>query len=154
MNRRWCSIPPVPPLSVNPTTPILPLWIIAVLRLFWRNLVPQADHAIGYNQKKPAKPRTLTMESTDGRACRGSSDVRIVAVVDVWDAMRSDRPYRTGRPDEQVREHIRALVGTHFDPRVVTCFSIWSTRPPLQAAIALRASRSNTRWCVGLSGKG
>ncbi len=47
---------------------------------------------------------------------------RIFAVVDVWDAMRSDRPYRAGRPDEQVREHIRALAGTHFDPRVVSMF--------------------------------
>jgi hypothetical protein len=47
---------------------------------------------------------------------------RIFAVVDVWDAMRSDRPYRAGRPDEQVREHIQALAGTHFDQRVVHVF--------------------------------
>jgi len=53
---------------VNPTTPILPLWIIAVLRLFWRNVVPQAGRAIGYNQKKSAKSRIITRDSTDGRA--------------------------------------------------------------------------------------
>jgi len=47
---------------------------------------------------------------------------RIFAVVDVWDAMRSDRPYRTGAPEEQVRAHLRALAGTHFDPDVVPVF--------------------------------
>jgi PAS domain S-box-containing protein len=47
---------------------------------------------------------------------------RIFAVVDVWDAMRSDRPYRKGRPDAEVHEHIRSLSGTHFDPQVVQVF--------------------------------
>jgi PAS domain S-box-containing protein len=44
---------------------------------------------------------------------------RIFAVVDVWDALRSDRHYRTSWPLERVREHLRSLSGTHFDPRVV-----------------------------------
>jgi len=47
---------------------------------------------------------------------------RIFAVVDVWDAMKSDRPYRPGWTDEKVREHIRTLAGTHFDPQVVEVF--------------------------------
>lgn len=47
---------------------------------------------------------------------------RIFAVVDVWDAMRSDRPYRKGIPAEEVRDHIRSLAGTHFDPKVVEAF--------------------------------
>jgi putative nucleotidyltransferase with HDIG domain len=47
---------------------------------------------------------------------------RVFAVVDVWDALRSDRPYRQAWPEEQVREHIRNLSGTHFEPRVVTAF--------------------------------
>jgi len=47
---------------------------------------------------------------------------RIFAVVDVWDALRSDRPYRPAWPEDQVREHIRGLSGTHFDPRVVQAF--------------------------------
>ncbi len=41
------------------------------------------------------------------------------AVADVWDALRSDRPYRPAWPADTVREHIRSLAGTHFDPRVV-----------------------------------
>ena len=48
---------------------------------------------------------------------------RIFAVVDVWDALRSDRPYRAGWPEEQVLEHIRGLSGTQFDPQVVAAFA-------------------------------
>ncbi len=44
---------------------------------------------------------------------------RIFAVVDVWDALRSDRVYRNSWSVEKVREHLRSLAGTHFDPRVV-----------------------------------
>jgi len=47
---------------------------------------------------------------------------RIFAIVDVWDALRSDRPYRAAWGEERVREHIRSLSGTHFDPRVVKAF--------------------------------
>jgi len=47
---------------------------------------------------------------------------RIFSVVDVWDALRSDRPYRPAWPEEKVRHHIRALSGTDFDPRVVEVF--------------------------------
>jgi putative nucleotidyltransferase with HDIG domain len=47
---------------------------------------------------------------------------RIFAVVDVWDALTSDRPYRPAWTKEKTREHIRASSGTHFDPRVVEVF--------------------------------
>ncbi len=42
--------------------------------------------------------------------------------MDVWDALRSDRPYRKGWPEEKVREYIREQAGKHFDPRVVDAF--------------------------------
>lgn len=47
---------------------------------------------------------------------------RIFAVADVWDALRSDRPYRPGWPVDKIREHIRAQAGKHFDPQVVNVF--------------------------------
>lgn len=47
---------------------------------------------------------------------------RLFAIVDVWDALRSDRPYRKGWSEEQVLHHIEALSGSHFDPLVVTAF--------------------------------
>ena len=47
---------------------------------------------------------------------------RIFAVVDVWDALLSARPYRPAWPRKKVEEHIRSLVGTHFDAGVVEMF--------------------------------
>jgi response regulator RpfG family c-di-GMP phosphodiesterase len=47
---------------------------------------------------------------------------RMFAVVDVWDALLFDRPYRKGWPEEQVLAHIRAQSGRHFDPQVVDIF--------------------------------
>jgi PAS domain S-box-containing protein len=47
---------------------------------------------------------------------------RIFAVVDVWDALESDRPYRSAWPRERIEKHIRSLSGTHFDPAVVGVF--------------------------------
>jgi putative nucleotidyltransferase with HDIG domain len=47
---------------------------------------------------------------------------RIFPVIDVWDALISDRPYRKALPREEVRAHIRADAGKHFDPRVVETF--------------------------------
>ncbi|HET7079493.1 MAG TPA: HD domain-containing phosphohydrolase [Chloroflexia bacterium] len=47
---------------------------------------------------------------------------RIFAVVDVWDALRSDRPYRPAWSEAQVRDHLESLAGIHFDPRVVATF--------------------------------
>jgi len=47
---------------------------------------------------------------------------RLFAVVDVWDALSSDRPYRKGWPIERVLNHIRDGAGQHFDPAVVEAF--------------------------------
>jgi len=47
---------------------------------------------------------------------------RIFAVVDVWDALTSDRPYRKAMLREQVLKIIQKDSGTHFDPRVVQVF--------------------------------
>jgi putative nucleotidyltransferase with HDIG domain len=47
---------------------------------------------------------------------------RLFAVVDVWDALRSDRPYRPAWSEEKVREYIQGQAGKHFDERVVEEF--------------------------------
>ena len=59
---------------------------------------------------------------------------RIFAVVDVWDALRSDRPYRAGWPEEKVREHIRSLSGRQCDPTVVDAFLALDPAGPGTAA--------------------
>lgn len=47
---------------------------------------------------------------------------RLFAVVDIWDALRSDRPYRPSWPEDRVMEHIGQLTGGHLDPRAVELF--------------------------------
>lgn len=47
---------------------------------------------------------------------------RIFSVVDVWDALTSDRPYRKAWPFEKARDHIRQVRGQHFDPQVSDAF--------------------------------
>lgn len=47
---------------------------------------------------------------------------RIFALVDVWDALRSDRPYRPAWPKEQVVEYIQDLKGRQFDPQLTDQF--------------------------------
>jgi HD-GYP domain-containing protein (c-di-GMP phosphodiesterase class II) len=47
---------------------------------------------------------------------------RIFAIVDVWDALRSDRPYRKAWTVRKTLKHIRSLTGVHFDPEVVEQF--------------------------------
>ncbi|HSK89410.1 MAG TPA: HD domain-containing phosphohydrolase [Anaerolineales bacterium] len=47
---------------------------------------------------------------------------RLFAVVDVWDALTSDRPYRKAWSEEEARTYIREQSGKHFDPQVVELF--------------------------------
>jgi HD-GYP domain-containing protein (c-di-GMP phosphodiesterase class II) len=47
---------------------------------------------------------------------------RIFAVVDVWDAVTSDRPYRKAISKAEALEIIRSGSGSHFDPQVVFAF--------------------------------
>lgn len=48
---------------------------------------------------------------------------RIFSVVDVWDALKADRPYRPAWEDKKVREYILNSSGTQFDPQVVDAFT-------------------------------
>ncbi len=48
--------------------------------------------------------------------CRGA---RILAVADVYDALYSERPYRSGWPQEKVINYLRKNSGTAFDPDIV-----------------------------------
>jgi HD-GYP domain-containing protein (c-di-GMP phosphodiesterase class II) len=47
---------------------------------------------------------------------------RIFAVVDVWDALTSDRPYRFAWPKNKASEYIQMESGKHFDPMMVKAF--------------------------------
>jgi HD-GYP domain-containing protein (c-di-GMP phosphodiesterase class II) len=62
---------------------------------------------------------------------------RIVAVCDAFDAMVSDRPYRTAMSHEDAIEELRRCSGSQFDPAVVAAFcEAWSERRTRQPAAA------------------
>jgi len=60
-------------------------------------------------------------------------EARVVAVVDVFDALSSDRPYKRAFPEEKCHQIIREGAGTQFDSQVVEAFfrhtgDIWAIR--------------------------
>jgi HD-GYP domain-containing protein (c-di-GMP phosphodiesterase class II) len=50
-------------------------------------------------------------------------EARIFTVVDAYDAMTSDRPYRKARPPEVAMDEIERNAGVQFDPIVVEAFT-------------------------------
>lgn len=47
---------------------------------------------------------------------------RIVAVADIYDALTSERSYKSAWSHGEALEYLRGLVGTHLDPRVLSAF--------------------------------
>src|SRR3954452_7642839 len=47
---------------------------------------------------------------------------RIISVVDCFDSVREDRPYRRGMTREEAKSLLLRGAGTHFDPKVVNLF--------------------------------
>ena len=80
-------------------------------------LVPALDIPYCHHEKWDGTgyPRGLKGEEIPTAA-------RIFAVVDVWDALTSDRPYRKAWSRQEALEHIREQGGKHFDPKVVQAF--------------------------------
>lgn len=81
------------------------------------------------NLKAAAKIARYHHERWDGsgypRGLKGKSipvEVRIFAVVDVWDALISRRPYRKAWPEKEAFDYIVENSGKLFDPAVVEAF--------------------------------
>ncbi len=47
---------------------------------------------------------------------------RIFSVVDIWDALLSDRPYRNAWTQDEVIKYLNTIAGTHLDPTIVEIF--------------------------------
>lgn len=59
------------------------------------------------------------------RRLRGTEipvNARLFAVVDVWDALSSNRPYRTAWPQRQVLDYIQHQSNKHFEPEITSAF--------------------------------
>ncbi len=60
-------------------------------------------------------------------------ECRILAIVDAYDAMTNDRPYRKGMPHSQAIAELLRQSGTQFDPHLVSAFlKLWQTKSGLR----------------------
>ncbi|MEX0750533.1 MAG: HD domain-containing phosphohydrolase, partial [Dehalococcoidia bacterium] len=60
-------------------------------------------------------------------------EARIFSIVDAYDAMTSDRPYRAAMSHEEAMTEVRANCGSQFDPHVVDSFErLMASRPDLR----------------------
>lgn len=78
-----------------------------------------------------------------------SLGARVLAVIDVYDALVSDRPYRRAWSNEMALRYLRAEAGKSFDPRVVEalaeavengCADACSDAAPLPSVLAIPGS--------------
>jgi PAS domain S-box-containing protein len=57
---------------------------------------------------------------------------RIFSVVDVWDSLQSERPYRPAWPAGQALDYLRQQAGVAFDPQVIEQFVRLLAEPPAE----------------------
>lgn len=100
----------------------------------WRDMRRHPDSAVQMLSAIPDLQPALTIpychhENWDGtgypRGLKGEEiplEARIFKVVDVWDALTSERIYREAWPKDEVINYIRERRGTEFDPEVVDFF--------------------------------
>jgi HD-GYP domain-containing protein (c-di-GMP phosphodiesterase class II) len=88
-------------------------------------------------------------ERVDGtgypRGLRGEElpiEARVIAVADAYDAMTTDRPYRSAMSWESTRAELRAGAGTQWDARVVDAFIAMVDREPATERVALAPARA------------
>jgi HD-GYP domain-containing protein (c-di-GMP phosphodiesterase class II) len=70
-----------------------------------------------------------------------STDARILCVADIFDALRSSRPYRAGLPVERVLEIMGREVGTALDASCVDALRAVVDRPAAEAPPEVPAAR-------------
>lgn len=78
----------------------------------------RAAEIIGQHQERydgTGYPRGLQQDEI-------SMEARIITVVDAWDAMRTDRPYRDALSREEAKQELKENAGTQFDPEIVDLF--------------------------------
>lgn len=80
-------------------------------------LQPALDIPYGHHEKWDGSGYPLGLKGTDIPYA-----ARIFAVIDVYDALIMDRPYRVAWERERVLDYLKEESGAHFDPDVVDAF--------------------------------
>jgi ribonuclease P protein subunit RPR2 len=102
--------------SVMQTHPVIGTQIVAPMRF-----LGEAVEVIAHHHEKfdgSGYPRGLRADDIPLAA-------RIFAIVDAFDAMTTDRPYRPSMPADEALEEIVRCSGRHFDPDVVEAFLLF-----------------------------
>lgn len=100
-------------------------WDIMEKHTAWgREMLSEAEHL-----RRVGEIVEQTHERVDGRGYPNelekeeiSLEARIIAVVDAWDAMRTDRPYRDALSREEAIRELKENKGSQFDSRLVEIF--------------------------------
>jgi len=90
----------------------------AAMRVSFEPRIKVAAEIAGYHHER--WDGTGYPEGRSGDAIPISA--RIVAVADVYDAIRSERPYKPAHGREAAASYVRDNASLHFDPRVVAAF--------------------------------
>jgi HD-GYP domain-containing protein (c-di-GMP phosphodiesterase class II) len=72
----------------------------------------------------------------------------IIGVVDAFDTITSDRPYRRGRPKEDAMEELLRCSGAQFNPLVVGAFFMYASRDDNQLASLPTESSEKSKGAV------
>jgi diguanylate cyclase (GGDEF)-like protein len=80
-------------------------------------LEPVADLILKHHEKWDGSGYPLGLEKTEIPV-----ECRILAIVDAYDAMTNDRPYRKAKSDSEALQEIERYSGRQFDPELVKVF--------------------------------
>ncbi|GEM_PF-6244275 len=100
------------------------LWNVPELRGAARIVEQEHERWNGTGYPKGLKGASIKLEA------------RIIAIADVYDALTSDRPYRTAEPPEQALAVLEGLAGTELDPSLVKAFVEVSRNEELETELA------------------
>lgn len=80
-------------------------------------LAPVAEYILKHQERWDGEGYPLGLKGADIPL-----QCRIVAIVDAFDAMTNDRPYRSALPAGQALAELKRCAGTQFDPELVELF--------------------------------